>query len=119
MCQQRINQEGHLKHVFSMLVSLLAASLDTLQQHSAALAAALASDGPFNWLEPCVAVINQIFGWDFSDSESKVLLFVYVRRVSNCPKVALSRRCKCMYSVVYGSMCACVYVCSAERCFVA
>ncbi len=72
VCQQRMNQDGHLKHIFSMLVSLLVASQDALRQQSASGAAAFNSDGPFGWLESCIAVINTIFGWDFSDSESKV-----------------------------------------------
>lgn len=55
-----------------MLSSLLASSLEPLRQQSANLQTAAASDGMFNWLEPCTAVLNHVFSWDFTDAEAKV-----------------------------------------------
>jgi hypothetical protein len=71
--QVNMNKDGHLKAIFVMMMSLLHSSFDDLRALQAAggLASAVESSGPFSWVEPCIAVLNLIFSWDFSEQEDK------------------------------------------------
>jgi hypothetical protein len=68
-----MNKDGHLKAIFIMMMSLLHSSFDELRALQAAggFASAVDSSGSFSWVEPCIAVLNLVFSWDFSDQEDK------------------------------------------------
>ena len=69
--QQRFNQDGHLKFFFSLLLSLISASLERLRAGQADIQSLTLPGAPLAWLSPCVAAINHMLSWDFSDAEAK------------------------------------------------
>ena len=74
---QRINGDGHLLRVFGMVLSVLYARIEPLRAAVAAApggalpAAATAAGGGLAWLPPCVAVLERVFSWDFTDSDAR------------------------------------------------
>ncbi len=75
--RQRINGDGHLLRMFSMVLAAVYGDIDALRAAVAAApggvlpAAALGAGGAMGWLAPCVAVLERAFSWDFSDSDAR------------------------------------------------
>jgi len=69
--QQRFHQEGHLKLFFSLLLSLLSASIDNLRAVQADIQNVTLPGAPLAWLSPCIAAVNHMLSWDFTDAEAK------------------------------------------------
>jgi hypothetical protein len=68
-CQQRFHQEGHLKMLFRLSLSLLGNAVETLraQPSQQEIDRLLSEGGALSWVATCVEVVNQTLGWDFSD----------------------------------------------------